>query len=125
MVASPMGAWYVLELLGFVLLPCILFTEAVRTGRLSWVRTAAVLTLIGIVLNRLNVSVIAFKWYEPVRYIPSWMEIEVTLAVIFAEIWVFRWIVKRMPVLRRPPAWAEEQERPGTDQKFPRLVKEV
>jgi Ni/Fe-hydrogenase subunit HybB-like protein len=125
MVGSPMGAWYVLELLGFVLLPCILFTEAVRTGKLSWVRTAAVLTLLGIVLNRLNVSVIAFKWYEPVRYIPSWMEIEVTLAVIFAEIWVFRWIVKRMPVLRRPPAWAEDKEKPANAQQFPRLVKEV
>jgi hypothetical protein len=27
------------------------------------------------------------------------MEIEVTLAVISAEIWVFRWVVNRMPVL--------------------------
>jgi hypothetical protein len=36
------------------------------------------------------------------------MEIEVTLAVICAEIWVFRWIVNRMPVLSEPPAWASE-----------------
>jgi Ni/Fe-hydrogenase subunit HybB-like protein len=51
-------------------------------------------------LNRLNVSIIAFNWQAPVRYYPSWQEIVVTLAIIFAEIWTFRWIVNRMPVLR-------------------------
>ena len=50
-------------------------------------------------LNRLNISVIAFKWYLPVRYVPTWQEIVVTLAVLSAEIWVFRWVVNRMPVL--------------------------
>ncbi|MFC1614481.1 NrfD/PsrC family molybdoenzyme membrane anchor subunit [Gemmatimonadota bacterium] len=93
------GYWYLLELVGFVLVPCLLFIQGRKGGSLAMVRTAAVLTLTGIVLNRLNVSVIAFKWYEPVRYFPSWMEIEVTLAVIATEIWVFRWIVNRMPVL--------------------------
>jgi hypothetical protein len=67
------------------------------------------MTLIGVLLNRLNVSVIAFKWYAPVRYFPSWMEMEITLAVIFAEIWVFRWFVCRMPILKRPPEWALQQ----------------
>ena len=63
------------------------------------IRAASLLTLLGIVLTRLNLSVIAFKWYEPVRYFPSWMEFVVTAAVICAEIWVFRWIVLRMPVM--------------------------
>ena len=100
------GAWYLLELGGFVVLPMLLFTRATRTGRASLVRAAAVLALAGIVLNRLNISVIAFKWYEAVRYVPSWMEIAVTLAVVLAEIWVFRWVVNRMPVLSASPAWA-------------------
>ena len=42
---------------------------------------------------------IGFKWYAAVRYVPSWMEIVVTLGVISAELWVFRWVVNRMPVL--------------------------
>ena len=54
----------------------------------------------GIILNRLNISVIAFNWNSPVTYFPTWMEFVVTLTVIFTEIWVFRWIVLRMPVLR-------------------------
>jgi Ni/Fe-hydrogenase subunit HybB-like protein len=55
--------------------------------------------MVGILLNRLNVSIIAFKWYAPVRYVPTWMEIVVTLGVLSAELWVYRWVVNRMPVL--------------------------
>jgi len=95
------GAWYLFEVVGFVAVPCVLFLVAYRTRNLPLARGAAVATLVGIILNRLNVSVIAFKWDAPVRYVPTWMEIEVTLAVICAEIWAFRWIVLRMPVLGR------------------------
>jgi Ni/Fe-hydrogenase subunit HybB-like protein len=108
--ASPMGYWYLVELIGFVLIPCILFLRAVQIKNMTLTRVAAVMTLIGVVLNRLNISVIAFKWYAPVRYFPSWMEVEVTLAVIFAEIWVFRWVISRMPVLESSPEWAVAQE---------------
>jgi Ni/Fe-hydrogenase subunit HybB-like protein len=109
-IGSPMGHWYLTELIGFVLIPCLLFMYGLkRTSRAS-IRIAAILSLAGIVLNRLNVSIVAFKWYAPVRYIPSWMEVEITLAVVFAEIWVFRWIVRRMPVLGNPPRWALEQD---------------
>ena len=94
------GFWYLVEVLGFVLVPCFMFAYAVRHRRLGVVRVAAILTLAGIILNRLNISVIAFKWDAPVKYYPSWQEIVVTLMVIFAEIWVFRWIVLRMPVMR-------------------------
>jgi hypothetical protein len=80
--------------------------------------------LVGIVLNRLNVSVIGFKWYETVRYVPSWMEIIVTLAVIFSEVWVFRFIVIRMPVLSETPAWVAHTHAAGTT--GPRaLIREV
>ena len=75
------------------------------------VRVASILTIIGIILNRLNISVIAFRWDSLNHYVPSWQEIWITLAVISAEIWVFRWVVQRMPVLGDPPKWAIEQER--------------
>lgn len=110
LLATPMGHWYLLEVVGFVLVPWILFTEAVR-WRSQWLcKVAAVMTLVGILLNRLNVSTIAFKWYEPVRYVPTVWEFVVTLGVVFAEIWVFRWIVNRMPVVSDPPAWAVERK---------------
>lgn len=93
------GAWYLLEMVGFTLIPAALFVMACQKRHVKLVRAAAVMTIVGILLNRLNVSIIAFKWYAPVRYVPTWMEIVVTLGVISAELWVFRWIVNRMPVL--------------------------
>ena len=97
--ASGWGAWYLLELGGFVMVPAALFIVAFRDRSLRMTRVAAAMTLIGIILNRLNVSVIAFRWDAAVRYVPSWMEIVVTLAVISVELWVFRWVINRMPVL--------------------------
>lgn len=99
LINSGWGYWFLTEVLGLVLLPCMMFVYGLHHRNLGTIRAASVLTLLGIVLNRLNVSVIAFKWYKPVHYVPSWMEIEVTLAIVFAEIWVFRWVVNRMPVL--------------------------
>jgi Ni/Fe-hydrogenase subunit HybB-like protein len=104
---SGWGGWYLLELVGFVAVPAMLFIHGYHCRSLRVTRVAALLTLVGIVLNRLNVSVIAFKWYAADRYVPSWMEIVVTLGVISAELWVFRWVVNRMPVL----ATVEEERR--------------
>jgi Ni/Fe-hydrogenase subunit HybB-like protein len=107
---TPMGYWFLVEVLGFVLIPCFIFASAVRNSQMLRIRIAAILAVVGIILNRLNVSIIAFKWYSPERYFPSWMEIEITLAVIFAEILVFRWIVNRMPVFDEHPAWSRKKD---------------
>ncbi|MCF8368622.1 MAG: polysulfide reductase NrfD [Bacteroidales bacterium] len=106
---SPMGYWYLTEMIGFVLFPMMLFFYNYRRNNIFAIKIAALITMLGIIINRLNVSVIGFKWDAPVHYYPSWMEIVVTLAVIFTEIWIFRWVVNRMPVLREPPLWAKEK----------------
>ena len=109
LLGTPMGHWYLVEVVGFVLVPMALFTEAVRWRSLWIAKTAAVVTMLGIVLNRLNVSIIGFRWTEPVRYVPTPYEVVVTLGVIFAEIWVLRWVINRMPVLSESPAWVREE----------------
>jgi Ni/Fe-hydrogenase subunit HybB-like protein len=112
LLATPMGTWYLVELIGFILLPCFLFLHGVRYQNVTVIRMAAIVSMLGIIINRLNYTVIAYKWYVPLsqRYIPSWMEIVITLSIIFAEVWVFRWIVNRMPVLRESPEWAVEEK---------------
>ena len=110
LLGTPMGHWYLLEIVGFVLVPMALFTEAVRWRNVRLCKGAAVMTMIGIVLNRLNVSIVGFQWMQPVRYIPTPYEVVVTLGVIFAEIWVLRWVVVRMPVLSPSPSWVRETE---------------
>ena len=104
------GAWYGLEIVGFVVVPIALFVWGGHRKSTRLIGTAAVLALLGIVLNRLNISVIAFKWYLPARYVPSWQEIVVTLGVLSAEIWVFRWVVNRMPVLDQALLREEKDE---------------
>ncbi|HPI85331.1 MAG TPA: hypothetical protein PLR01_03090, partial [Bacteroidales bacterium] len=84
-----------------------LFFTSYRRHNALLVKIAAIITILGIIINRLNVTVIGFKWNLEPHYFPSWMEIVVTLAVIFTEIWIFRWIINRMPVLRDSPEWAK------------------
>ena len=107
---TPMGYWYLLEMFGFVLLPMTLFFYSYRRNTIVLIKVAAVLTMLGVIMNRLNVTVIGFKWAEAVRYVPTWMEFAVTLAVIFTEIWIFRWVINRMPVLRESPSWVNEKQ---------------
>lgn len=106
---TPMGYWFLFEMIGLVLVPMAMFIYSYRTSNILMVRIAAIITMIGIIINRLNVTVIGFRWDAPNHYIPSWMEIVVTLAVIFTEIWIFRWVINRMPVLRDSPAWVKEE----------------
>ncbi|WP_423129263.1 NrfD/PsrC family molybdoenzyme membrane anchor subunit [Gaoshiqia sp. Z1-71] len=106
---SPMGYWFLMEMLGFVLVPMILFFYSYRISNISLIRVAALLTIAGIILNRLNVSIIAFRWDAATHYVPSWMEIVVSVMIIFVQIWIFRWVINRMPVLRDSPDWAKEK----------------
>ena len=92
------GAWYLVEVIGFVLIPAFMFAFGHRHRSLTIIKVAAIMALLGVILNRLNISIVVFHWYEAVRYYPSWQEIMVTLMVICAEIWLFRWVVNRMPV---------------------------
>lgn len=107
---TPMGSWYLLEMFGFVLFPMVLFFISYRRNNHLLVRVAAVLTMLGVILNRLNVTVIGFRWDAAIRYVPTWMELAVTLAVIFTEIWIFRWVINRMPVLRESPSWVNDEK---------------
>ncbi len=108
--ASGWGAWYLLEIFGFVVLPTVLFLKAIRSRNAKLVQVTAFLTAFGVILNRLNVSVIAFKWYETPHYYPSWQEIWITLAVISMELWAFRWVVNRMPVFGAAHGHEEKKE---------------
>jgi Ni/Fe-hydrogenase subunit HybB-like protein len=91
-----------------VLLPSILFAYGSRNGNVKVVRVAAVIGVLGIVLNRLNVSVIAYNWRQPVHYVPSWMEVWVSVTLVTIGVLAFRWIVNRMPILREDPAFPAE-----------------
>jgi len=57
------------------------------------------LAIVGVVLNRINVSIIALHWKNPLVYVPSWMEIVGSVTIVTLGVVTFRWIVNRMPIL--------------------------
>lgn len=105
--ATGMGAWFGVEVLGFVLLPALLFAYGARNAKVKLVRFAGLVGVLGIVLNRINVSTIALNWNAPVRYVPHWMEIWVSVTLVTIGVLAFRWIVNRMPILREDPRFAD------------------
>jgi Ni/Fe-hydrogenase subunit HybB-like protein len=102
---TPYGLWYLLEMLGFVLLPCLLFAHGFREKKPRLIRYTALLTILGVVLNRLNISIVAFNWNLPLeqRYFPHWMEYVVVAFLITLGVVVFRWVAQRMPVVYDHP----------------------
>jgi len=104
------GLWYLVELLGFVALPCFFYAIGAREKNLKIIKWTAAWTVLGIVVNRLNVGLIAFNWHLPAseRYVPHWMEIGISLFLVTLLLLVFRFIVTRMPILYAHPDYPEE-----------------
>lgn len=100
---SGYGYLYLVELFGFVLVPAFLFAYAVRYKNVRMTRWTAVLTVLGVILNRVNTSLVAFNWNAPERYYPLWTEIAITAGVITLGVLTFRWIVNRMAILYDHP----------------------
>ena len=108
--ATGYGLWFLLELVGFVLLPAFMYAIGAREKRLTLIKVAAVITVAGVILNRFNVSQVAFNYALPesARYFPSWMEIGISVFVVTLIITCYRVICTLMPVLREHPAYKDE-----------------
>ena len=109
-VFSGYGAWWLVEMLGFVLLPALLYAKGARDRNLTLCRIASANTVLGIVLNRFNVSMIAFNYNLPSaeRYFPSIWEICISIFVVTMIVTVYRFIVYHMPVLYEHPDFRDE-----------------
>ncbi|MFZ6016366.1 MAG: NrfD/PsrC family molybdoenzyme membrane anchor subunit [Nitrospirota bacterium] len=103
LLSTPYGYWFLLEILGFVLLPAFLFSYGVRNKNVKVVRRTALLTVIGVVLNRVNIAIIAFNWNAPQRYYPKWTEMVISIGLVTIGVLAFRWIVNRMAILYDHP----------------------
>ncbi len=103
--ATGWGAWFLVELIGFVALPAFAYALAARDRNLRLARWAAVWSVLGLVLNRLNISLVAFNWHLPSaqRYFPSWMEIAISVFIVTVGVVVYRFVTTRMPILYEHP----------------------
>lgn len=96
------GALCLLELLGFVLAPALLFAAGAREKRTGLIKIAAFWTVAGVILNRFIIYLFALNWQLPPdeRYSPSVMEIILVLFITMLIITAYRVICRLMPVLR-------------------------
>jgi len=95
---------FILEFGFGVLLPFfLLLSERVRRSPTGLFICAALYVILGVLLNRINVFVVAYKPpYAEGPYVPSIGEIAVTVAMISALILCYRVIVSILPVLPAP-----------------------
>jgi len=97
------GTLFGVEMLGFVLLPIVMYYIGVVKGSARLVRITSVLTVVGVIFNRFIVSMAALNWNAPEVYIPKWSEVMLSLTLVTIGVLIFRWVVNRMPILYRLP----------------------
>ncbi len=103
------GRWFLVELLGFVALPCFLYAVGVHKRSHTLIRWTAGWTVLGIIVNRFNVSLIAFNYHLPSseRYFPHWMEIGTSIFLVTLGLIAFKFIVTRMPIFYKHPDYED------------------
>lgn len=99
------GFWLLVELIGFVALPSFLYAIGVREKRAGIIRIAAAMTVFGVVLHRINVSLVAFNWQIPSadKYFPSIMEFIISIFVVTLIVTAYRVFCYYLPILREHP----------------------
>jgi Ni/Fe-hydrogenase subunit HybB-like protein len=101
---------FLLEISLAVLLPVgLLCVPRVRASERGLV-AAAFLAILGFVMNRLNVAVTGMERAAGVRYLPSWMELTVSVGLVAVGFAAFAVAVRVLPIF--PEAAGEEPAEP-------------
>ncbi len=91
-----------------VLLPMLLLAIPRVRLRPIGLLTAAVLVVLGFVLNRMNVSITGMEGWAKVGYFPSWMEVTITVMFVAVGFALFALAARYLPVF--PPQAPQEKE---------------
>ncbi len=97
--------------LGVVVPMVMFFSPRIRRDK-KWLFVAGLMTVLGVVLNRLNVAITAFERYVNGVYFPKWTEIAVSLMIVALGFLAFRLAVKYLPIF---PAHEEHARPAGGD----------
>ncbi|MDR0827434.1 MAG: polysulfide reductase NrfD [Desulfovibrio sp.] len=107
--SSGYGALFLAELAGGVALPALMLLTGIARKRTGLIQAGAIVAVLGVVLNRFNVSLVAFNYNLPAaeRYFPSWMEIALSVFLFTLMVAAYRFICSRMPVLKTHKEYGE------------------
>ncbi len=88
-------------LLGSIIPITLLSIKKVRLST-KGLYLCSILTISGFLFNRMNVSITGITASSGVNYVPSWMEIAVSLSIVAMVIFLFALAVRYFPVFGKP-----------------------
>jgi Ni/Fe-hydrogenase subunit HybB-like protein len=93
-----------LEIISGTIVPIILLS--IKKIRISarGLYYASVCTIFGFLLNRLNISTTGFVASSGVNYLPSWMEVAITMALVATGFFIFAMAVRYLPIFEHAEA---------------------
>lgn len=92
------GQYYLLELGVGVVLPMFMFAIGVKNRWVGIVRFAALISVLGIIWNRLNTSMVAYNW-NLYAEIPHWKEVWICITIYSLYFLTYRFILYRLPII--------------------------
>ncbi|NOZ86066.1 MAG: polysulfide reductase NrfD [Deltaproteobacteria bacterium] len=93
---------YIVELLLSTVVPALLFLHPRVSGSAGGLFSAAVIGVLGFVLNRTAVAGLAMQAGIGDHYFPSWMEFAVSFAIVAAAALAFMFLAERLKVWEKP-----------------------
>lgn len=96
-----------------VLLPVLLLATPRVRARQSGLVIGAFLTVLGFVMNRLNVSITGMERASGAAYFPSWVEVAISLALVAAGFAVFGLAIHYLPIFREAVPSLPDTEAPA------------
>ncbi|MFC1591258.1 NrfD/PsrC family molybdoenzyme membrane anchor subunit [Thermodesulfobacteriota bacterium] len=103
LLSTSFGLLFCIEMLVFVLMPCIILLLGYRQRSVGTIWFGSMITIAGIIFNRLTVTLVAYNWNIPERFSPHWMEVWLSITIITIGVVTYRWVMNRMPVLYEHP----------------------
>ena len=109
---GPYGVLFVVEVVLLGIVPLVLLSQAAWRSRRDLLLAGTALTVMGVVLNRVNVVVLAMNLkgtrpqFGPEPYSPSLVEWGVSIGLIALTIFLFKFAARLWPVLPRDTAEA-------------------
>jgi len=99
--ASLQTVSFLVEMVVGVLVPAVTFAFKPLRRKLGVLFGGASMVVFGVILNRLNVSMIGLFPYTGNIYVPSWMEIVITITIVSLGVLAFGVAAEHLPVFSR------------------------
>ncbi len=105
------GQMFLLEFTLGVILPVVLMSFRRLRNDPDWLVGGAFLAVLGFVMNRLNISITGMEAASGTRYLPSAMEIIVSVGLVATGMAVFAFAVRTFPIF--PEGSGDPSRKPG------------